>query len=106
MCPPKFNDTKIVLVPKIKDPMHVIDYRPISLCNVVYKLTSKTLTNRFKKILPSIIGESHSAFVHDRLITDDVLVVFETMHHISKKKGGKVRVVALKLDMSKTYDRV
>ena len=74
------------MVHKIKDPMHVTDYRPISLCNVVYKLASKTLTNRFKKILPSIIEESHSAFVHGRLITDNVLVVFETMHHFSKKR--------------------
>ena len=44
--------------------------------------------------------------MHGRLITDNVLVVFETMHHISKKKGGKVRDMALKLDMSKAYDRV
>ena len=43
--------------------------------------------------------------MHGRLITDNVLVAFETMHHISKKKGGKVGDMALKLDMSKAYDR-
>ena len=41
-----------------------------------------------------------------RLITDNVLVAFETMHHISQKKGGKVGKMALKLHLSKTYDRV
>ena len=44
--------------------------------------------------------------MHGRLITDNVLVAFETMHHTSKKKGGKVGDMALKLDMSKAYDRV
>ena len=104
--PPNFNKTHIVLIPKVKTPKKVIDYRPISLCNVVYKIASKALVNRLKKIIPSIISDIQSAFVHGRLITDNVLVTFETMHHISQKKGGKVGETALKLDMSKAYDRV
>ena len=44
--------------------------------------------------------------MHGKLITDNVLVAFETMHHISQKKKGKVGEVSLKLDMSKAYDRV
>ena len=44
--------------------------------------------------------------MHGKLITDNVLVAFETMHHISQKKKGKVGEVSLKLDMSKVYDRV
>ena len=79
----KFNETHIVLVPKNSNPKRVIEYKPISLCNVIYKLASKTLANRLKKILPSIISESQSAFVNGRLITDNALITFETMHHIS-----------------------
>lgn len=106
ICPPKFNDTQIVLGSNMKNPKRVTNYRPISLCNSVYKLASKTLANRLKKILPTIIKDSQSAFVHGRLITNNVLVAFDTMHHINQKNSGKIRDMALKLDMSKTYDRV
>ena len=81
--PPNFNETHIVLIPKIKEPKKMIDFRPLSLYNVVYKIASKAIANRLKKILPSIISDTQSAFVHDRLITNNVLLAFETMHHIS-----------------------
>ena len=104
--PPKFNDTHIVLVPKTNSPKRVTEYRPISLCNVIYKLASKTLANRLKKILPSVISDTQSAFVNGRLITENVLVAFETMHQINLKKSGAKGEMTLKLDMSKAYDRV
>lgn len=47
-----------------------------------------------------------SAFVPDRQILDNVIVAHEAIHHLNKKKSGKDGFLAIKLDMSKTYDRV
>lgn len=81
------------------------DFRPISLCNVSYKIISKVLANRLKPIISTIISENQSAFVSVRLITNNVLVALEIMHFL-KKKEGKESYIAVKLNMSKAYDRV
>ena len=52
------NHTFVTLIPKTKNPEYVTQYRPISLCNVLYKIFSKVLANRLKKILPTIITEN------------------------------------------------
>ena len=100
------NHTYITLIPKVKSPEDVKEFRPISLCNVIYKMCSKVLANRLKKSLPQIVLESQSAFVPGRLITDNILVAFETLHHMHHQRTGKFGSMALKLDMSKAYDRV
>lgn len=53
---PWINPINIILIPKIAHPTHPSDFRPISLCNVIYKLVSKVLANRLKPILESIIS--------------------------------------------------
>ncbi|XP_075644988.1 uncharacterized protein LOC142615977 [Castanea sativa] len=102
----ELNETNITLVPKIKHPIKMKDFRPISLSNVAYKLISKVLANRLKAILPQIISENQGAFISKRLITDNILVAFELMHYLDHKKDGRDSFMAIKLDMSKAYDRV
>lgn len=92
--------------PKSKIPQKITKFRPISLCNVIYKIISKVVANRLKRILVVVINELQSAFVLGRLITNNVLVAFETMHCIDQRKKGKEALMAIKLNMSKAYDKV
>jgi hypothetical protein len=102
----KINATFIALIPKVQQPESVTEFRPISLCNVIYKLISKVLANRLKVVLPDIISCTQSAFIPGRLIYDNIIAAFETMHTMQARMWGKVGYMGVKLDMSKAYDRV
>ncbi|KAL5741976.1 hypothetical protein ACOSP7_028708 [Xanthoceras sorbifolium] len=100
------GEALVVLIPKVKNPVRINEFRPISLCNVVYKLVAKVMANRLKVVLDKVISPQQSAFVPGRLISDNVLVGFECLHSLRGRRSGKVGQVALKLDMRKAYDRV
>ncbi|KAH1064819.1 hypothetical protein J1N35_029806 [Gossypium stocksii] len=100
------NQTSIVLIPKVSSPKNMSQFRSISLCKVVYKIIAKVIVNRFRSILHYCIGNSQGAFVPDRQITDNILVAYEIFHSFKKRRGGLNKSFALKLDMSKAYDRI
>lgn len=85
--------------------MDLRDFRPISLSNVAYKLLSKVFAERLKKVLHSIISEYQSAFISGRQITGNVLIAHEMLHSLNTRKL-KSSYMALKLDISKAFDKV
>ena len=104
--PSIINHTYITLIPKNNNPFRPSEYRPISLCNVILKIITKTIANRVKKVLPTVISDHQSAFLSNRLITDNILVAFEAFHKINKTNNSKKGLVGIKLDMAKAYDRI
>ena len=104
--PEGVNDTVIVLVPKNKEAKELKDYRPISLCNVIYKVVSKCLVNRLRPTLNEIIAPTQSAFIPGRMITDNAIIAFECLHAIQHCNDRRGEFCAYKLDLAKAYDRV
>jgi len=82
---PSLNFTYIALILKLSQSIDVTNYRSISLCNVLYKIIAK---------------------VPGRLISDNVIVAYEVLHTMHTRIRGKMGFMAIKLDMSKAYNRV
>jgi len=97
------NASFIALVPKVRDPVLLEQYRPISLVGAMYKIISKVIAGRIKRVLPSIINDSQSAFLKDIGILDSVLLVNEAIEDMRRSERSGL---CLKVDFEKAYDSV
>jgi hypothetical protein len=103
--PPAVNETLLVVIPKHDKPERMADFRPISLCNVSYKILTKIIVNRLKPLLPKLISPTQCSFVPGRQISDNIVIIQEVLHTMKLKKGRK-GIMAIKLDLEKAYDRL
>lgn len=103
--PHELNDTWLALITKVSFPERANQFRPIGLCNVLYKVLTKAMSNRIKGVMRGLIGAEQSSFIPDRQITDNIVVYQEVMHSMRKIKGN-TGFMAIKIDLEKAYDRL
>lgn len=88
--PPTLNETFLVLIPKLDNSELPSQFRPIGLCNVVYKMITNVIANRLKLVLLHITSNTQTSFVPGRHITGNIVIVQEVIHIMKRKQGAKV----------------
>lgn len=99
------NKTDICLIPKCSNPELVSQFRPISLCNPIYKVITKIIVNRLKNVMGEVISPFQIGFVPGRNIHENIIIAQEMLRSMRKMRG-KVGFFAIKVDLSKAYDRL
>ena len=103
--PPHLNETLITLIPKHLEADCLASFRPISLCNTVYKVVTKIIVRRLRPFLPKLISPFQTAFVSRRMGLDNMIIAQELIHTMTLKKG-KTGFMAIKIDLEKAYDKL
>lgn len=97
------NHTFLTLIPKKHDAGSLSDYRPISCCNVIYKIIAKILSNRLKVVVGELISKNQHAFLNNRQIGDCSLLGHEIIRDFNKSHGQRA---CIKIDLQKAFDSV
>ena len=103
--PDYLNETLVTLIPKCQSPKSLNNYRPISLCNSIYKVVSKIIVNKIRPHIGKLIAPIQIAFVPGRKDIDNVLIAQELFYALDRKKG-KEGYMAIKVDLEKANDRL
>ncbi|GAA0168566.1 hypothetical protein LIER_23253 [Lithospermum erythrorhizon] len=100
------NHMRVCLILKKTLPMSMSDFRPISLCNIIAKIIGRIMTNQLSSVLISIISKNQSAFLPGRVISNNIVIAHEVLHYMNCRPRNTSPSMAIKLDMSKAYDRI
>ncbi|KAL2653622.1 hypothetical protein R1flu_021750 [Riccia fluitans] len=100
----KFNAGAIIkLIPKNEKKEALRNWRPISLLNLAYKLVGHILAKRMKDIIPKLVDEEQTGFIHGRSITDNIISLSLCQELALAQREP---VIFCKLDFVKAFDRV
>jgi len=93
------NSSFIALIPKVKDPQAISDFRPIYLKGCIYKIIAKLLANRLRKVMPYLIDERQTTFIKGRQSLHGVLVANEVVIEKGRRLLGYLGVIAVLLEI-------
>ncbi|XP_028551913.1 uncharacterized protein LOC114579943 [Dendrobium catenatum] len=102
--PSGIKTTALAIIPKHRNVVAISDYRPISLCNTLYKIIAKIIAHRMSSIMPIIVKETQAGFVKARLSTDSILLASDILSFVNKKGAGNM--FCAKIDIKKAFDSV
>lgn len=105
LLPLELNQTLLVLIPTVKNPVKIKQFCLISLCNVVYKTITKAIINKLKPYLPQEVSPNQSSFIPGCNITDNVIIYQEVLHSFRTNRGTR-KSMMVKIDLEKAYDRL
>jgi hypothetical protein len=100
---PSLNATFLALIPKENKVTTLNHFRPVALCNVIYKLLTKVIAKCLKIIIPFIISQEQSGYMEGRQIMDNIILAHEVIHSLQSTKSPGM---LMKLDLPKAFDKL
>ncbi|KAI0488396.1 hypothetical protein KFK09_028227 [Dendrobium nobile] len=102
--PSGIKATALAIIPKHCNATSISDYRPISLCNTLYKIIAKVIAGRLNPIMPLIVKDTQASFVKSRVSTDSILFAIDILSLVNKRGVGNM--FCAKIDIKKAFDSV
>lgn len=99
----EINHTFVTLIPKKDNLISISNYRPISCCNVLYKIISNIICNRTKIYTYELISCNQNAFIPRRNINENSLLAYEMVRTFNRKRSNNL---CPNVDLQKAYDKV
>lgn len=97
------NKTFVTLIPKVKHPQNITQYRSSSLCNTIYKTITKIIVNRMISFPNDIISPNQCSFIPWRRAIDNAIIIQKAIDSF-RKTSGRTRKMMLKIDLENAFD--